>query len=291
MAFANDNPPFIPHEANGNTAAHQWESANHTHALDVFAAKKHRTLSQNGGREDRQETERAFSIHRSHSVWREVYFLPTPPKFMHGDLLLIKYKAKQLLLQRSHSSKKRVVSGPVHVTRGPNLGVSLLPIASPAPELCTRYQRIDTLKLNQESHRSSIPDSDTKSTLWRPVILLPQSLQGALYGQLEDLLVFSVNRFLKSQATSLTEESIMKEWEIIERGHNSWMQPSEPSDKTWFRQLRGRVASFGKARNCPEYKGGTWLNSHEWGVMSGYRLTHANVEYASPPLDLSLILY
>jgi len=187
-------------------------------------------------------------------------------------------QAKQLLIQRSHSSKKRIVSSPVSVTRGPNLGVPLLPIASPAPELSKRHKGIDIRKFNQAPHRSNIPASATESTPCKPVTLLPQSLQGSLYGQLEDLLVCSVNKFLKFQAASLTQESIMKELEIMERGHDSWMQPS---DKTWFRKLRGRIASLGKVRNCPEHKEGTWLNSHEWGVMSGYRLTHANVEYAS----------
>ncbi|KAF8424420.1 hypothetical protein BGX38DRAFT_1330617 [Terfezia claveryi] len=254
LGFTYDIPPFLPHEANGKTAAHQWESANHTHALNVFAARKHRTLTQNGAR---QETERAFSIHRSHSVWKE------------------------LLLQRSHSSKKRVVSGPVHVTRCPNLGVSLLPIASPAPELSRKYQKIDTPKFNQAPHRSNILESDTESTLWKPVTLLPQSLQGSLYGQLEDLLVFSVNKFLKFQAASLTQKSIMKELEIMKRGYDCGIQPSEPSDKTWFRQLRGRFGSVGKARNCLEHKSGTLLNSHEWGVKSGYRLTLANFEYTT----------
>ncbi|KAF8427708.1 hypothetical protein EV426DRAFT_682714 [Tirmania nivea] len=257
LGFANDNPPFLPHKASRKTAAHQWETANHTHALNVFAARKHRTLSQNGRREARQEAERAFSIHRSQSVWRD---------------------AKQLLLQRSHSSKKRVVSGPVHVTRGPNLGVSLLPIALPAPELSRRYQEIGRIKFNQVRHRPSIPDSDTESTLWRPVTLLPQSFQGSLYGQLEDLLVFAVNKFLKLQASSLTDESILRELAIMERGNDSWMQPSESSDKTWFGQLRRRIASLGKTRNCPERKGDTSFNRHQWGVMSGYRLTYANME-------------
>lgn len=202
------------------------------------------------------------------------------------------YKTKQLLLQRSHSRKKRVVSAPVHVNRGPSLGVTLLPIASPAPELSKRFRNTGTLQFNQAPHRSSIPDSDTESTLWRLVSLLPQSFQGSLYGQLEDLLVFSVNKFLRFQASSLREESILKELEIMERGSDSWMQPSESSDKTWFRQLRGRIISLRKARNCSERKGVTWLNSHEWGVMPGYRLTHANVGYTPcvSPLDLGRIV-
>lgn len=187
-------------------------------------------------------------------------------------------------MQRSHSSKKRSVSGPVNVTRGPSLGVNLLPIASPAPELSRRYQETGIMQFSEEPHRPNTPNIDTESTLWRPVTLLPQSFQGSLYGQLEDLLVFSVNKFLAFQASSLTEESILKEVGIMERKNDSWMQASEStgSDKTWFRQLRGKITSLGKVRiNCPGRKAGIWFNNHDWGVMSGYRLTHANVEYAS----------
>lgn len=89
-------------------------------------------------------------------------------------------------------------------------------------------------------------------------------------------MVNAVNRFLKSQASSLTEESIAKELETIQDNIDRWMHSS--IDKAWFRCLREKIASIGKGKmDIINPKTNICVENHEWGVMSGYRLTQANI--------------
>ena len=58
--------------AHGGQASH-IQSTNQVHALNVFAARKHQTLSDVD--EFCQQKNRTSNIHRSNSVWKEVFFL------------------------------------------------------------------------------------------------------------------------------------------------------------------------------------------------------------------------
>lgn len=88
LSLASANPQRHSETANtrtdGKETIPQRESTNQTHALNVFAARKSKILSQGNEKNIPLGRKRAVSIHRSHSVWREVS-LPAIV-FMHNAL-------------------------------------------------------------------------------------------------------------------------------------------------------------------------------------------------------------
>lgn len=102
----------------------------------------------------------------------------------------------------------------------------------------------------------------------------PQCFQGSLYGQLEDILVNSVNRFLRSHVSCVTDESILKELEAMESESRRLIHPS--GEKSWFHHLREKLTIMGKVKIDINGKDNIWFKSQEWGVISGYRLVQAN---------------
>lgn len=187
-----------------------------------------------------------------------------------------------MLFHRSYSNKKRTVSGPINVTRILSLPVTLLPITEPAPELS--HRRPNPYFPDVKDAVSPTAKWRNESDVWKPVALSPYCVQGSLYGQLEDLLVLSVNNFLRAQASFLSEESILKELET-RTGVNTnitWKN----KEKTWLRQLRGRLASICTRKGEEGLKYHAWLQAHECSLITGFRLIQANLGYIKINLHL-----
>lgn len=191
-----------------------------------------------------------------------------------------------MLFHRSCSTKKRVVSGPINVTRGPSLPVTLLPITAPAPELSHRRPSPCFPDSSVDAVLPTAKLGNANETMvWRPVALLQCCVQGSLYGQLEDLLVFSVNKFLRTQVSLLSEESILREIETRTIGTDT--NPTwKNREKTWLRQLRGRFSLILTKRGEEGLKYHTWLQTHECSLMAGFRLIQANLGYITMNLHL-----
>ena len=190
-----------------------------------------------------------------------------------------------MFFHRSCSNKKRAVSGPINVTRGPSLPVTLLPITAPAPELSHRRPNNCFPDAKDAVLPTARLGNQNDSIVWRPIALLPYCVQGSLYGQLEDLLVFSVNKFLRAQASLLSEESILRELRTRATGistNSTWKN----KEKTWLHQLRGRLALICKKRGEEDLKYHAWLQNHECSLMAGFRLIQANLGYIKINLHL-----
>lgn len=142
--------------------------------------------------------------------------------------------------------------------------MTLLPISCPAPELSRKsapFHPKTTLPLG------TLDPSTAAEGNWRPVALLPKTIQGSLYGQLEDLLALAVNKFLRDQVSLLNEDSLARELSAFEDGNDG---------RGWFRHLRDRFAAIGKGK---ESNKPFWFHEQQWGIIAGHRLVQANTGY------------
>jgi len=164
------------------------------------------------------------------------------------------------------------------ITRGPHLSMKLNPITHPAPELMKQNR---TLVSIQESATCSITmpsSSDNVSSnmayVGEPLSsVLPQCIQGSLYGQIEDILVDSVNTFLKSQFSKVSPESIRRS--MAPKRPLSCVEPI--TEKKWLQTMLRRIPSLGKKKNGANPNDIRHLTGHQWGIYAGFKLLEANI--------------
>ncbi|KAI5795348.1 hypothetical protein DFH27DRAFT_602145 [Peziza echinospora] len=240
-----------------------WESKNQSMAFGILAERRNRALSDTTitlqrSLSDLKVKRGANSIHGRESVWEEA-------------------KSRFLPHSINQRNKKPVVSAPMSITRGPHLSMKLNPITHPAPELMKQNRTLVSIQESSTCSTTMPSSSENLSTIayvGEPLSsVLPQCIQGSLYGQMEDILVDSVNTFLKSQFSKVSSESIRRSMPL--KRPLSCVEPI--TEKKWLQTMLRRIPSLSKKKNGVNSNDIRHLTGHQWGICAGFKLLEANI--------------